>query len=161
MLKALKNNYSSSKAFKLMYPQLARISSGRSTSCFIYSFVIQMITEKNTVQRRFYQQFQRYFYVKIIVTITPINVVTNLLLSSFCPFLQTKSKNQASSWPGNKIYFHFLFAVCRALFQSYPESNKRFIKGFSFMLLLFVLQFHVPTYQRRGLLHAYRCKTLL
>ena len=44
--------------------------------------------------QRFYEQFERYFYIKIFVTTTPADLVANLLLSSFCPFLQFKSKNQ-------------------------------------------------------------------
>ena len=32
--------------------------------------------------------------MKMILTIIPANIVTNSLLSSFCPFLKTKSKNQ-------------------------------------------------------------------
>ena len=31
--------------------------------------------------------------MKTMVTINPTDLVTNLLLSSFCPFLQTKSEN--------------------------------------------------------------------
>ena len=44
-----KDDRYSSKAFQLMWPWLARIYWGRSTGCFIYSFVIQVISEKNTV----------------------------------------------------------------------------------------------------------------
>ena len=32
--------------------------------------------------------------MKIIVTITPANLVTNLLLFLFCPLAKTKNKNQ-------------------------------------------------------------------
>ena len=32
--------------------------------------------------------------MKIIVAVIPADLVANLLLSSFCPFLQTKNKNQ-------------------------------------------------------------------
>ena len=32
--------------------------------------------------------------MKTIVTLIPTDLVTNLLLCSFCPFLQTKNKNQ-------------------------------------------------------------------
>ena len=35
--------------------------------------------------------------MKIIVTIIPTDLVKNSLLSSFCPFLQTKNKNQVSA----------------------------------------------------------------
>ena len=40
------------------------------------------------------QEFERQLYMKIIVTIFPINIVTNLLLSLFCLFVETKNKNQ-------------------------------------------------------------------
>ena len=52
---------------------------------------------KNTVQERFHRQFKRYFYMKVIVTTIPTGLVTNSLLSSFCPFLQIKNKNQIFS----------------------------------------------------------------
>ena len=35
-------------------------------------------------------QFERHFYMKIIVTIIPIDLITNSISSSFYPFLQTK-----------------------------------------------------------------------
>ena len=115
ILKATKFICNSSKAFQLMYPQLVRICRGRCTGCFIYSFVIQMIS-KETVQQKFYQQFERYFYMTIIVTIIPTELVTNLLLSAFCSFLQTKSKNQVFSKSVFKVF------SC-ALRQSYAEFN--------------------------------------
>ena len=34
---------------------------------------------KNTVSQRFYKKFERLFYMKIIVTILPANLVTNSL----------------------------------------------------------------------------------
>ena len=64
--------------------------------------------------------------MKIIVTIIPTDLVTNLLASSFCPFLQTKRKTwfSASWWSGNEKYFCFLFIASRALLQSQAEFNK-------------------------------------
>ena len=50
---SLKNNRSSSKAFQLMYPYLTRICWGRSTGCFIYNFVIQVISEKTLCSKGF------------------------------------------------------------------------------------------------------------
>ena len=46
ILKASKNNHSSLNAFQLICPLLTRICWGNSTGCFIYSFVIQEISEK-------------------------------------------------------------------------------------------------------------------
>ena len=45
--------------------------------------------------------------MKTIVTLIPTDLVTNLLLSSFCPFLQTKTRLKFSSswWSGNDKYF--------------------------------------------------------
>ena len=49
----------------------------------------------------------RDFYTKIIVAIIPTDLVTNSLLFSFCPFLQTRKKIRFSaSWfSANKKYF--------------------------------------------------------
>ena len=60
----------------------------------------------NTVKQR-YKKFGRYFYKKIIVTVTPTYLVTNLLLSHFWPFSNTKNQNQnfRSWWSGNKKCF--------------------------------------------------------
>ena len=49
------------------------------------------------LQQKIYLQFEKYFYMKIIVTIILTSLFTNSLLSSFCPFLQTKNKNQVFS----------------------------------------------------------------
>ena len=35
--------------------------------------------------------------MKMIVVINPLTLVTNLLLSLFCPFIKTKNKNQILS----------------------------------------------------------------
>ena len=37
------------------------------------------------------------YYLKMTVTIIPTNLVTNSLLSLFCPFMETKNKNQILS----------------------------------------------------------------
>ena len=56
----------------------------------IYSFVIQVTSEKTIVYEMLYLQFE----IKIIMNIIPTDLFTNILLSFFCPFLQTKKKNQ-------------------------------------------------------------------
>ena len=58
--------------------------------------MIQVISEKTLCSEGFTSNL-RHFYKKIIVTIIPTDLVTNLLLSSLCPFLQTKNKNQVLS----------------------------------------------------------------
>ena len=65
-----------------MCPWLARICWRRSTGFFTYRFFIQVV--------RFHKEFERYFYMKIMVTIIPTDLVSNLLLSSFYPILQTR-----------------------------------------------------------------------
>ena len=59
---------------------------------FYLQFVIQVICEKTLCSKGFTKQLKRYFYMKIIVTIIPTDLVTNLFLSTFCAFLQTKNK---------------------------------------------------------------------
>ena len=65
---------------------------GRSVGCFIYSFVIQVISEKILYNTGFTAVWE-IFYMKIIATIIPTDLITDLLLSSSYPFLQTKTKN--------------------------------------------------------------------
>ena len=49
---------------------------------------------KETMEQRFFQQFDRYLCIKLIVTIIPTYPVINLLSSSFFLSLQTKTKDQ-------------------------------------------------------------------
>ena len=64
--------------------------------------------------------------MKIILTMIPTDLVTNLLLFSFCPFLKTKNKNQVLSklviW--QREIFLFLFITTRVLLQIHIEFNK-------------------------------------
>ena len=64
--------------------------------------------------------------MKIDVTITPTDLVTNLFLSSSCSFLQTKNMNQVFSKlvVGSENYFYFLFIASSALLQSHAEFNR-------------------------------------
>ena len=48
---------------------------------------------KSTVQQRFYKEFKRDFYMKIIVIKIPAILVSDSLLSRFCPFIEIKNKN--------------------------------------------------------------------
>ena len=72
-----------------MCPYLARICRGRSTGCFIYNFLFQVISER-TLQQRFNQEFERCFYMKIIVTIIRIDLDTNFIL--FLSFLANQKQ---------------------------------------------------------------------
>ena len=64
----------------------------RSTNSFVYGFVFQVISEKTQCCKDFTRNLID-FYVKIIVTIIPTNLVANSLLSLSFPFKETKSKN--------------------------------------------------------------------
>ena len=70
--------------------------------------------------------------MKIIVSIIPADLVTNSLLSYFCPFLQTKSKYQVFSklvvWL--QEIFCFLFIASRALLQRHTEFNRILKRNF-------------------------------
>ena len=61
ILTASKNNCNSSKAFELICPYLATIYWRRSTGCFIYSFVIQVISEKTLCSKDFTSTFTDIF----------------------------------------------------------------------------------------------------
>ena len=92
----------------------------------------------------FYQQFEKYFYMKLIITIVPTDLVANSLLYSFCPFLQTKSKNPVFSklvvWY-KQMFLFFVYSESRSASKPY-RIQQTFIKEFSYMLFLFILQFH-------------------
>ena len=68
----------------------------------------------------------KIFLNKNNLTIIPTDLVTNWLLFSFCPFLQTKNKNQVliSWWSCNEKYFCSLFIASLALLQSHVEFNR-------------------------------------
>ena len=84
--------------------------------------------------------------MKIIVTIIPIELVANSHLSSFCPFLRTKSKNHVFRElviQQREIFLFFAYSESR---QNSCRIQQTFIKDFSYMLsFLFVLQFHGKT----------------
>ena len=63
--------------------------------------------------------------MKIIVIRIPTDLVTNLRLSSFGPFLQTKNESQVYGKlvSGNEKYFWFFKASC-ALLQSHAKFNR-------------------------------------
>ena len=64
--------------------------------------------------------------MKIIVTIIPTGLATNLLLSSLVLShkLKTRTWFLASWWSGNEKYFSFLFVASPALHQSHAEFNR-------------------------------------
>ena len=65
--------------------------------------------------------------MKIIVTIIPTDLVTDLFLSSFFVLSdkpKPRTRFSASWWSGNEKYSCFLFIASRALLQSHAEFNK-------------------------------------
>ena len=61
---------------------------------FYYGFVIQLMSKKTLYRKTFTSNLRDLFYMKIIVTIMPTDFVVNSLLTLFCPFLETKNKDQ-------------------------------------------------------------------
>ena len=61
ILKASKNNCNCLKAFQLMCPYLARNCWRISTGCFIYNFVIQVISEKTLCSKGFASNLRDIF----------------------------------------------------------------------------------------------------
>ena len=63
------------------------IVSGDLLSAFYKLFCLRFCVSsdqwKNTMKQRFYKEFMRHLYTKIIVTIIPTNLRTNSLLSIF------------------------------------------------------------------------------
>ena len=120
--KPQKNNRKSSKAFQLICPQLVRICWGRSTGCFIYSSVIQVIDEKNCV-------------AKVLVADREIFLHENnrnynsdrfsykFAFILFLSFLKNQNQ-EASWWSSNEKYFWFFFMMSHALFQSHAKFNR-------------------------------------
>ena len=124
--KKKKKNRNSSKTSQLMCPRLARICWGRSIGYFLYSFVIQVISEKKKL-------------AKVLLLIWEIFLHENnrncnfyrftykFTFVLFLPFLtnqKTRIRFLASWWFGNKKYFCFLFIASHALLQSYAEFNR-------------------------------------
>ena len=85
---------------------MARICWGRSQSCFLYSFVFQVISEKALCSKDLTRNLREFLYEN------------NRNYSSykfsykfaFCPLLETKTriKFSASWWSSNEKYFCFL-----------------------------------------------------
>ena len=64
--------------------------------------------------------------MKIVVIIIPTDLVTNSLLSSFCPYLQPKKQESGFEQVGGLVTKNicFLFIVSRAILESHTEFNK-------------------------------------
>ena len=79
---------------------------------------------KNIVQERFYQQFERYFYIKIIGTIIPTYLVRNFSPLFVLSQNQKKKKKRikfSASWQfGNQVLFFALQRVA-IFFKGMPN----------------------------------------
>ena len=92
------------------------------------------------IKNTFPYKFERYFYMKIIVTIIPTDLVTNffypLFVLSCTP--KTRIRFSRSWWSGNEKYFCFLFKASCALLQSHAEFN--FLTCYSCSYYSFMIQ---------------------
>ena len=96
-----------------------------STGCFIYSFVIQVISEKTLCSK--------YFTSSLRVFLHENNRNYNFYFSYKSGFIQlfvlfykrkTKIRFSASWLSGNEKYFCSLFIVSRTLLQSHAKFNR-------------------------------------
>ena len=100
---------------------------------------------KNIVQERFYQQFERYFYIKIIGTIIPTYLVRNFSPLFVLSQNQKKKKKESNCLQVASLVIRF----CFLLYSESRSSSKAcriqqiFIKEFYQILFLLVLWFYV------------------
>ena len=97
---------------------------------------------KNAVQQRFYLQFERYFCMKIIVTIIPTGLVTNSYFSFFYPFLEIQKQASSFEQVGGLVTRNISVLFLQRVTLYFKAMLKIFIKKFSYKLFLFILQFH-------------------
>ena len=84
----------------------------------------QAISEKALRNKGFISNFRDVFRVKIIVTISPADVVTNSLSCFFCPFFQTKRQEQSLQKVGGGVTRNFsVFQLQQAVlyFKAIPN----------------------------------------
>ena len=101
---------------------------------FYLQFCDSSDQRKNTVQQRFYQQFERYFYMKIILTILPAYLVTNLFLSFFLSFL-TDQKHESGFQQVESLVTRNISVFCLqrvALYFKTMPNLINFYKGIFF-----------------------------
>ena len=122
---------------------LLRIGWGHSASYFVYGFVCLVISEKPLCGKDF-TNCLRYFYLKIIVTKIPTNFVTISLLPLFFSFHRNQKKELIFQEVGGLVIKEFLFIVYSELPSTLEARRiqKNFKKKFSYMLFLFLLNFH-------------------
>ena len=120
--------------------QLVMIYSGHSISCFIYSFVFQVISESTLCSQDFTirKELQLYHY----------KFSYKFVFISFVPLVETKNQNQVIYQKYLPKYFSFS-VLCQLRNTSGASLiQQTFIKKFSYMLFLIVLCFLELTLQR-------------
>ena len=115
--------FNSSKALQQLYPQLPRICWGHSTSCFIYNFVIQVISEKKLCSEGFTSNLRDIVLHENNCDYHSyrFSYKFSFILFLFCYKPNIWIRFSASCWSGTKKYFCFLFIVSCALLQSHAE----------------------------------------
>ena len=88
-------------------------------SCF--SFVIQVISEKNTCSKGFTRNFFEIFLHKNNLTIIPTNLVRISFFIYFYPFLETKNKNQIFWQVGGLVTRNICFLFIASRFKVVPN----------------------------------------
>ena len=80
--------------------------------------------------------------MKILVTIIPANLVTNLSLSLFCLFLETKNKNQTFTklmiW-SKEIFLLFAYSVFALYYKGIPNSIEFYKRIFLHIVLVSII----------------------
>ena len=90
-----------------------------------------MISENLLCSKGFTSNLRDIFYVKIVVTIILSDLVTNSLLLSFCPFLQTKKPESGAQQVGGLVTRNtsvFCLKGVALYFKAMPNSID-FYKG--------------------------------
>ena len=101
---------------------LVRICCGRSTNCFLYSFVFQVISEK-TLRYRFYKEFETHFLRKILT-----EKFSSIVFLFFC-----RNQKQESNFPVGGLVTRnnsAFFKVSRPILQRYAEFSRFLSKYF-------------------------------
>ena len=133
-------------------------------SLFYLQFLIQVISEKTLCSKGFTGNLRGIFYMKAILTINPTHQVANFFLSSFFSFLANQKQKSGFQRVGGLVTRNIsVFVQSESYSTSKPcRIQKTFIKELSYMLLLFLLQFHsyyssIPTAERSGLQQQQDC----
>ena len=78
---------------------------------FYSRFCVSSDPKKNALYQGFYKEFERHFYMKIVVTIIPTLLVTNSLLFLFCSFVETKKQQSTFQQVGCLVSRNISFFV--------------------------------------------------